>query len=377
MMSPTNTPLIVIAAGGTGGHMMPASALSDMLKDRGYRVMLITDRRGDGIAAGMADIPRHVTSAESHMTGGVLGKIKSFFSIFKATLEVRKIFLNDKPAAVIGFGGYPSMPGILAARWVGVPFALHEQNAVLGRVNRAMAPKSTFVALSYKNTSMIPDGTTTKVTGNPVRKVISKLANVAYSVPFGFGDIRILVLGGSQGARILSDIVPAAITQLDADLAQRLVISHQARPEDVGRVKRAYETAEIRAEVAPFFNDVASILVRTQLVIARSGASTLAECATMARPAILVPLKIAADDHQTKNAELHQEVGGAWIFKEADFTPPALKDFLGTLFDEDLSKLRSASEGIRQLTMEDSAETLAEALIDLVEQNDTAMAEAR
>ncbi len=347
--------------------MMPANAIAEILLAKGYRVMLLTDIRGDKLAGGMADVPRHVTSTASHMAGGIIGKIKSLISIFSTTMEVRNIFKADKPAATVGFGGYPSLPGVLAARLLGIPTILHEQNAVLGRVNRMLAKKATLVALSYEGTSMVPPEASKIVVGNPVRRVISKMSKIAYSVPFGFGDIRILVLGGSQGARILSDVVPTAIRLLDYDWRQRLVVSHQARPEDVARVKKAYNAAEVRAEVSPFFTDVSAILVRTQLVIARAGASTLSECATMARPAVLIPLKIAADDHQTRNAELHREVGGAWILKEREFTADALYNLLLTLFDEDLSKLRSASENIRALSMEDAAAKLADEVIAIAD----------
>lgn len=358
-------PLIILAAGGTGGHMMPASALSDRLKAAGYPVMLVTDRRGDRLATGMKNIPRVVTNTASHMAGGILGKLKSLFSIVATFLFLRARFKAEKPAVVIGFGGYPSLSPLLAARTLAIPYIVHEQNAVLGRVNRLMAEGAGQIALSYPNTSRVPTKALSCLTGNPVRSDIAKLSNIAYSVPISQGYIRLLVLGGSQGARILSDVVPVAIAALDDTWRARIQVAHQARPEDVDRVTKIYQDSGIHADVSPFFEDVASRMARSQLVIARAGASTLAECATLGRPAILVPLKIAADDHQSANAQHHADAGGAWILKEADFTAKSLTELLSDLFDEDLAALRQASEGMRALSMAASAQNLTDQVIGL------------
>ena len=258
-------PLIIMAAGGTGGHVMPAIAAAEVLEKQGYDLLLVTDRRGISLSGAMTEMPHVVMNASSHMAGGIFGKIKSVISLALAALAVGRKFRQVRPSLVIGFGGYPSLPPILAARMMRIPFMVHEQNAVLGRVNRWVAKKATKVALSYQQTARVPVGTRTVLTGNPVRPVISKLSNIAYSVPFGCGDIRIVVLGGSQGARILSDVVPKAIRLLGEDYRQRLVVSHQARPEDVERVTETYTDGHIRAEVSPFFEDVASLLVKTQL----------------------------------------------------------------------------------------------------------------
>ncbi|MEX0299421.1 MAG: glycosyltransferase, partial [Kordiimonas sp.] len=241
----TTAPNIVLAAGGTGGHMMPAEAVADVLKEAGYEVSLVTDKRGEAIGNVMTDIDRMVLGASSHMGGGPIGKLKSVLSILSSVFKVRRQFKKRKPTVVVGFGGYPSLPAVLAARSLSIPYILHEQNAVLGRVNRLMAKNAHTIALSMENTSLVPDGVQTVVTGNPVRKLISKLANIAYAVPFGNGDIRIFVLGGSQGARILSDVIPAAIAGLSRELQDRLDVLHQARPEDVERVYTAYEEAGV------------------------------------------------------------------------------------------------------------------------------------
>ena len=363
---PLRAPKIILAAGGTGGHMMPAEAVADKLTAEGYKVSLITDKRGMALGNIMTDLDKTILNASSHMGGGILGKVKSAISLALSTWQVRKQFKKDVPSIVVGFGGYPSLPAVMAARSLGVPFVLHEQNAVLGRVNRMMSKDAELIALSVENTERVPYGVKTKVTGNPVRKLIAKLANIAYAVPLGFGNIRIFVIGGSQGARILSDVVPSALTALPDEHRSRLDIVHQARPEDVDRVKDAYAAAGIAAEVKPYFDDVGGILLRTQLVICRSGASTLAELTAMGRPAILVPLKIAADDHQTANARIVEEAGGGWMMPEDDFTPEAVTSKLNKMF-EDMGDLRNGSDGMRSIARLDAADRLADIVINICE----------
>jgi UDP-N-acetylglucosamine--N-acetylmuramyl-(pentapeptide) pyrophosphoryl-undecaprenol N-acetylglucosamine transferase len=359
-------PYIILAAGGTGGHMMPAEAVANVLVEKGYETALVTDKRGEAISNVMTTIPREVLNAKSHMGGGLISKIRSLISIFFSTLQVRGIFKKRRPCVVVGFGGYPSLPAILAARSLGIPYVLHEQNAVLGRVNRAMAKKAEMIALSVAQTKLVPEGVTTIVTGNPVRQLIAKLANIAYAVPLGFGDIRLFILGGSQGARILSDVVPAAISLLADDHRERLDVIHQARPEDVERVRIAYESSNTKADVKPYFDDVGAVLLRTQLVISRSGASTLSELTAMGRPAILVPLEIAADDHQRENARIVEEAGGGIIMPESEFTPNVLAEKLEKLF-EDMGDMRDWSDGMRTIANLNAAEDLAQIVIDLVD----------
>lgn len=354
----TEVPYIILASGGTGGHMMPAEAVADRLVAAGYDVTLLTDRRGALIGNVFQDANRVVLETSSHMGGGLLQTLKSLFSVIRSTLAVRRSFKQKKPAVVVGFGGYPSLPAVLAARSMGIPYMLHEQNAVLGRVNRWMAKHSRLVALSVEQTARVPDEVKTIVTGNPVRTTIGGLANIAYAVPMGGGDIRVFVLGGSQGARILSDVVPAALSALDEPYRDRLDVTHQARPEDIERVIAAYAHAGIRAEVKPYFDDVAGQLLKTQLVISRAGASTLAELTAMGRPAVLVPLAIAADNHQSANASIIENVGGGWVIPEQDFTADGLVQLLEKLF-EDMGDLRSASDQMRSLARLDAAEALA------------------
>lgn len=360
----TNAPYIVLASGGTGGHMMPAEAVADKLISAGYDISVLTDTRGDAIGNVFQEIDRLVLKTSSHMGGGFLQKIKAVFSVLASTLTVRKHFRQKRPTLVVGFGGYPSLPAVLAARSMGIPYLLHEQNAVLGRVNRWMAGSSQAVALSVAQTQQIPKGVATIVTGNPVRTLIANLANIAYAVPMGGGDIRLFVLGGSQGARILSDVVPNALVKLGEEWTERLVVTHQARPEDVTRVREIYEAAGIRAEVKSYFDDVAGQLLKTQLVISRAGASTLAELTAMGRPAVLVPLAIAADNHQAANAAIVEEAGGAWVMKELNFTVENLSAHLLKLFN-DMGDLRDASDHMRALSRLDAADALAAEIIRL------------
>ncbi len=349
---------IVLASGGTGGHMMPAEAVADKLQAAGHDVLLVTDKRGEAISNVFKTMNREVLDTSSHMGGGILNKIKSLYSVFTSTLKVRKLFRDKRPSAVVGFGGYPSLPAVLAARSMRIPYILHEQNAVLGRVNRWMAKRSKCAALSVEQTAAVPSGVKTVVTGNPVRTSIARLANIAYSVPMGGGDIRVFIVGGSQGARVLSDVVPAALAALVSEYRERIDVTHQARPEDVDRVSKAYADAGIRAEVQPYFEDVAGLLLKTQLVISRAGASTLAELTAMGRPAILVPLAIAADNHQLANAQLVHETGGGWVIEEKDFTPERLVVLLDRLLD-DMSTLRDASDHMRSLARLEAADALA------------------
>jgi UDP-N-acetylglucosamine--N-acetylmuramyl-(pentapeptide) pyrophosphoryl-undecaprenol N-acetylglucosamine transferase len=359
-------PFIILAAGGTGGHMMPAEAVADVLVKEGYETALVTDKRGEALGDIMPGIPHHVLGAASHMGGGIFGKIKSALSIVFSTLQVRKLFRKQRPSVVVGFGGYPSLPAVLAARSMGIPYVLHEQNAVLGRVNRLMATKAEAIALSVEHTQRVPEDVKTVLTGNPVRELIAKLSNIAYAVPLGFGDIRLFVLGGSQGARILSDVVPGAISKLSKDVRERLDVIHQARPEDVERVRLAYEGANVKADVKPYFEDVGAVLLRTQLVISRSGASTLSELTAMGRPAILVPLSIAADNHQEANARIVEEAGGGIVMLEHEFTEAALSQKLGNLL-ADMGDMRDWSDGMRTIANLNAAADLAALVVEVAE----------
>ncbi|GHF23149.1 UDP-N-acetylglucosamine--N-acetylmuramyl-(pentapeptide) pyrophosphoryl-undecaprenol N-acetylglucosamine transferase [Kordiimonas sediminis] len=356
----TETFHIVVAAGGTGGHMVPAGALADALLARGHRVSLVTDERGNRFTDTFADMPKHVLHTQSHMAGGLMGKIKSLWSIWKSTREVKGLFWTWQPDCVVGFGGYPSMPGILAASAHKIPVVLHEQNAVLGRVNRWMAREALVVALSYDPTARVPAGVKTLFTGNPVRSEILSMKDTPYSYAKG-GVLNLLILGGSQGARILSDIVPDAVAVYAAG-AKAVSIVHQARAEDVDRVQEVYEKAGIDAVVQPFFTDIPDKLMSADLVIARSGASTLSELTVLGRPSILVPLAIAADDHQSANARQLKEVGAAWVLPEAQFTVDVLAGLLEDVTGDEMY-LKNAARAAHSCARPKAAEKLADCVL--------------
>lgn len=294
-------PLLLIAAGGTGGHMFPAQALAEAMVAKGWRVKLSTDARGARYAGGFPDAVQVVVlSSATFARGGVLAKLAVPFRIAGGVLAALGSMLRDRPAVVVGFGGYPSIPALAAAWVLRRPRMIHEQNGVLGRVNAVFARRVDKVACGTWPTAL-PAGVTGEHTGNPVRQAVLDRAAAGYIAP-GDYPMDLLVIGGSQGARILSDVVPAAIAALPETLRQHLRVAHQARAEDVERVVQAYDAAGIPAEVAPFFTDIPRRLSECQLVISRAGASSVADISVIGRPAILIPFAAATADHQTANA---------------------------------------------------------------------------
>ena len=322
---------IVIAAGGTGGHFFPAEALAAELAQRGQRVALMTDARSGGLASpAFEGRERFVLSGSGIAGRGALRAVKAAIALAAGTWQARAILSRLRPTAIVGFGGYPSVAPVLASRFLTARPAviLHEQNGVLGRANRWLASRADLLALSLPGTTRIPEGTRTEVTGNPVRPAIAALAGAPYTPPTG--EIRLLVLGGSLGARIFSDIVPPALALLPAELRARIALTQQCRAEDLDRVRSAYAQSGIAATLAPFFPNVAELLRDTHLAIARAGASTVAELATIGRPSILVPLPGAIDDHQRANAAALATPGGAILIDQATLTPAMLAHHLAT-----------------------------------------------
>ncbi|MFD1482114.1 UDP-N-acetylglucosamine--N-acetylmuramyl-(pentapeptide) pyrophosphoryl-undecaprenol N-acetylglucosamine transferase [Paracoccus nototheniae] len=309
-------PLALIAAGGTGGHMFPAQALAELLLERGWRVQLSTDERGARYAGGFPDaVTRQVVSSATTARGGLAGKLAAPFRIAAGVWAARAAFRRDRPAVVIGFGGYPTIPALSAAHLMGLPRLIHEQNGVMGRVNRLFAPRVQCIACGTWPTDL-PAGVTGTHVGNPVRASVLDHAASPYAPP-GDGPLHLLVIGGSQGARVLSDIVPTAVAALPDDLRARLRVSHQARAEDGARVTEAYARAGIQAEVQAFFTDVPDRIAGAHLVISRSGASSLADITVIGRPAILIPFAAATGDHQTANAQALAEAGAAHVHPES------------------------------------------------------------
>lgn len=317
-------PLLLIAAGGTGGHMFPAQALAEAMLAKGWRVKLSTDPRGARYTGAFpAEVVIEQVSSATFARGGVLAKLLAPFKIIGGILSARSAMSSDRPAVVVGFGGYPSIPAISAATWMGLPRMIHEQNGVLGRVNRVFAAKVDTVACGTWPTDL-PDGVEGTYTGNPVREAVLAEAGAPYYTPTESSPLNLLVIGGSQGARILSDVVPAAIAALPADLRERLHVSHQARGEDEDRVKAYYAEAGISATVMPFFSDVPERMAAAQLVISRSGASSVADLTVIGRPAILVPFAAATGDHQTANARGMADAIAAILIPEGEFNANAV-----------------------------------------------------
>ena len=294
-------PLLLIAAGGTGGHMFPAQALAEAMVAKGWRVKLSTDARGARYAGGFpAEVQLVQVASATFARGGALAKLAVPFRIFGGMVAALLGMVVDRPAVVVGFGGYPSIPALSAAWVLRCPRMIHEQNGVLGRVNKLFARRVDKVACGTWPTAL-PEGVEAVHTGNPVRAAVLERAGAGYIAP-GDYPMDLLVIGGSQGARILSEMVPAAVAALPDRMRGYLRVAHQARAEDLDAVVAAYEAAGVVAEVAPFFADIPRRLSEAQLVISRSGASSVADISVIGRPAILVPFAAATEDHQSANA---------------------------------------------------------------------------
>ena len=319
-----SSPLLVIAAGGTGGHMFPAQALAEEMLRRGWRVQLATDRRGLRYAGGFPEaVERFELRSGTFAQGGVAAKLMAPFRILSGILAAIRQFRGDPPNCVAGFGGHPALPALAAAWRLGLPRLIHEQNGVLGRVNRLFARRVDRVACGTWPVTNAPAGASLVHLGNPVRDTVLAVLNQPYSPPGG-GTINLLVFGGSQGASVFAELVPGAVSLLPEALRQRLSVTQQVRPGEEGPVGAAYESAGVDAELAIFFDDMPRRIAAAQLVISRAGASTVAELAAIGRPAILVPYPDAMDDHQTANAMALAAPGGAILAPEAELTTDAL-----------------------------------------------------
>jgi UDP-N-acetylglucosamine--N-acetylmuramyl-(pentapeptide) pyrophosphoryl-undecaprenol N-acetylglucosamine transferase len=359
---------IMIAAGGTGGHFFPAEALAAELIARGRRVALMTDARSGGLQSPVfSGLEQHVISGAGIAGRGAVRAGRAVAALGVGVVQARRILARSHAVAVIGFGGYPCVAPVLATRLMRhrPSVILHEQNAVLGRANRFLARHADLLALSFAETERVPENAATVVTGNPVRSAIAAVAAQAYVAPMD--TLRLLVLGGSLGARVFSDVVPPALAALPDDLRSRLSVVQQCRAEDLARVRAAYDAAGIAAELAAFFPDVAEKLAAAHLVIARAGASTVAELAIAGRPAILVPLPGAIDDHQSANARALVEARGASVIAQADFSPDSLRERLASLLAAP-DVLAHAALAARSIARTDAATRLADLVEDLMRQ---------
>jgi len=356
-------PLAILAAGGTGGHMFPAECLARELKSRGFRIGLVTDPRGERYTDDFpADFSRLV-EAKTPSIGGPVARAAAAVSLGASFVSMLSLMRAERPAVAVGFGGYPAAPALMAARTLKIPYGVHEQNAVLGRANRMVAGGASFVATAFPNVSRLPSGVAPAAIGNPVRPHILERAAAPYAPPEEGGPIRLFVFGGSQGADLFARVVPAALADLPDDIRARLQVVHQVRDERRDETRVLYEAAGIDAELAPFFRDVAERIADAHLVVGRAGASTVTELAVIGRPAILCPLGVAMDDHQTANARVLVEAGAAETVPEPDFTADALARRLEEVLSapQTLARMASAATGLAALDAAARLADLAEA----------------
>ncbi|WP_431300330.1 UDP-N-acetylglucosamine--N-acetylmuramyl-(pentapeptide) pyrophosphoryl-undecaprenol N-acetylglucosamine transferase [Tabrizicola sp. BL-A-41-H6] len=358
--------LLLIAAGGTGGHMFPAQALAEAMVKRGWRVKLSTDARGARYAGGFpAEVTVEEVGSATFARGGIAAKALVPFRIAGGIIGAVMSFLRDKPDVVVGFGGYPSIPALSAATLLRLPRMIHEQNGVLGRVNQIFAPRVHKVACGTWPTAL-PAGVTGEHTGNPVRQAVLDRAGAGY-IPPGDYPMSVVVIGGSQGARILSDVVPAAIAALPDAIRRNLRVAHQARAEDAERVTAAYDSAGIMAEVQPFFTDIPRRLTEAQLVVSRSGASSVADISVIGRPSILIPYAAATGDHQTANARGLVDAGGAFLIPEKLLDATSLSGHMAAILGQPKAAEQMARAALAQ-GRPDATERLAALVQDLVKE---------
>jgi UDP-N-acetylglucosamine--N-acetylmuramyl-(pentapeptide) pyrophosphoryl-undecaprenol N-acetylglucosamine transferase len=357
MLEPTRAPVLV-AAGGTGGHLFPAEALAAALSRRGIAVHLATDGRAARYGSAFPKESIHVVASATLRGRNLIAFTNTAVMLGLGFIQARALIARLQPAAVVGFGGYPTVPPVMAAVWRGTPSVIHDANAVIGRANRLLAPRVTAIATTFRDVFDDKPVLALKatLTGNPVRPAVVAAAVTPY--PARGDQLHLLVTGGSQGARILADVVPPAIGLLDGSLRARLGIVQQAREEDLSRVRKAYARLSVAAEVEPFFSDLPARLAASHLVVSRSGASTVAELAAIGRPSILVPLPHALDQDQFANAGVLERAGGAIRLVQDIFTPQRLATEIAALAaaPQRLAAMAAAAKSVARL---DAADRLA------------------
>ncbi|MDF2618281.1 MAG: UDP-N-acetylglucosamine--N-acetylmuramyl-(pentapeptide) pyrophosphoryl-undecaprenol [Xanthobacteraceae bacterium] len=363
-MSRAEKPLVVLAAGGTGGHLFPAEALAGVLAARGVEVDLATDARAARYAGDFPARRLHVLPAETVRGRSPVALAKTALTLGAGLFRGYRLMRALRPAAVVGFGGYPTVPPVSAAGLAGFPTLIHEANAVLGRANALLASRVTAIATGYPDIFKDKPDFAAKAhhTGNPVRPAVIEAAAVPFDPPTPGGRLELLVFGGSQGARVMSEIVPPGVEALDPALRARLHIVQQARPEDIDEVRATYARLGVSAELAPFFSDLPARMARAHLVIARSGAMTVAELGVIGRPSILVPLPGAIDQDQLANATALASGGGAVLMPQSHFTPERLAELIAR-YAGDPAQLSTMAEGARRMGRADAAERLADLVI--------------
>jgi len=355
----------VLAAGGTAGHLFPAEALASELAACGKKFHLASDGRADAIGAHLAGVETHRVSA-GRFDGGPGQAVRALTQLAFGALQARNLLRRLAPDVVVGFGGYPSVPTMLAAAYLGLPTLVHEQNAVLGRANRLLAPRARRIATGFPETAglRLADRVRAVHTGNPVRPAILAVGDAGYTAPQPGRPIELLVLGGSQGARVLSEVVPSALQALPEGLREVLRVSQQVRPEDLAVAGAIYRRTGIAADLNTFFDDVPARVARAHLAICRAGASTVAELAAVGRPAVLIPYPHATDGHQTANARAFAEAGGGWVIPQSGLSSSTLALYLGRLLT-DGAALSVAAQHAYALGRRDAAQRLARLALGL------------
>ncbi|WP_029618839.1 undecaprenyldiphospho-muramoylpentapeptide beta-N-acetylglucosaminyltransferase [Pseudorhizobium marinum] len=354
--------IILLAAGGTGGHLFPAEALGHELKARGYSVHLVTDSRAERFAGSFPADEVHVVASATFGSKNPIALLRSGWKMWSGLRAARRLIGRLKPAAVIGFGGYPTVPPLLAATSMGVPSLIHEQNAVMGRANKALASRVKAIAGGFLPESSGTYAAKTVITGNPVRPAVLAAAETIYRPSAAAQEFRLLVFGGSQGAQFFSKAIPAAIGLLDPAQRARLNVTQQARADDADAVAEAYRALDIPAAVSPFFADMAERLADAHLVICRSGASTVSEIAVIGRPAILVPYPYALDHDQAANAAALVAKGGAAVVAQADLSPERLAELITAAMAEP-ERLEKMATAAKQAGRADAAALLADLVV--------------
>ncbi|MEO5336961.1 MAG: undecaprenyldiphospho-muramoylpentapeptide beta-N-acetylglucosaminyltransferase [Magnetospirillum sp. WYHS-4] len=360
-------PLIVLAAGGTGGHVFPAEALAVELLGRGCRLALVTDRRGGAYGGALGSLETHRIQAGGLAGKSLLARLRAVPELLIGTFQARALLARLMPSVVVGFGGYASVPTMMAAALSGVATALHEQNAVLGRANRLLAHRVKRIATSFEAVDAVPPEARDRLvhTGMPVRPAIAAVRERPYPELSSDGPVDLLVLGGSQGARVLSDVLPAAVGLLPEGLRHRLSIVQQCRPEDLERTAAAYADRGLTPTLSAFFDDVPERLAACHLLIGRAGASTVAEATAVGRPSILVPYPHAIDDHQSANAHAVDEAGAGWLMQQDSFTPETLAARLQALLAQP-AILAKAAACAHAAGRPDAAARLGDLVLDLL-----------
>jgi UDP-N-acetylglucosamine--N-acetylmuramyl-(pentapeptide) pyrophosphoryl-undecaprenol N-acetylglucosamine transferase len=360
----TAVPLILLAAGGTGGHLFPAEALGVELIKRGLRVRLVTDDRALRYSGLFSKDMIDVVASETARGRNPLQVAYAGFTLAAGTFSALGLMRRLKPVAVVGFGGYPTLPPLIAARLAGIPSIIHDANAVLGRANRFLSRHVSAIATSLPGVLDRDRALSGKATtvGTPMRPAILTAAATKYTAPEPNGTLRLLVVGGSQGARVMSDIVPGAIERLEPALWSRLILTQQVRDEDMIRVRAVYDRLKIQAELAPFFTDLPARLASNHLVVSRSGAGIVAELAAIGRPSVLVPLPGAIDQDQMANAGVLSQVNGALRIPQSEFTPDRLASEISALAAEP-QRLAAMAASARSAGRLDAAERLADLVV--------------